>query len=941
MRALPAAFGLAAAVIGLDALVDLYTSTPAPLALAVAFELVLGVGCSAIAIWLWRRPRSTDLVTPLVLGLATVLSSQVYANDWPPLISVGVLIVGAAISLVSPLAFGTASTLLVASGIGVILSRDLPRSMAIELCFGLAVITLVGVAVYVGLRRRQIDLLRLQGEHRRAREDLEVSYRAASREVEARRQAEEELARTAERYRLLADHSLDVIWTADADGNVTYMSPAIERLTGVAADQRLGKSVLSAAMTPESRAKTLALLERARADRTFGEATFEVDLVRADSTIVPCEIRAVALRDEQGELEGIQASTRDITRRVEVLAALRESEARFRTISENAGDIVYAFDGEGQLTYVSPSVERILGYPPEAQVGQSLDELAARTPVWEQAVEIFEQMKRGELDEAYLEVPLLAKDGRRIWTEQHGRATRRADGSVEALHVSAREITKQRAAREQLLESEARYRLISENAADVIYVYDMTGKITWVSPSIRGLLGFTPAERIGASFRDTAMSEESVEEAGRLLEAAVRGEITDAVWEMQSRRKDGGSVWTEVHAKVATDDDGRPAAIHAAVRDITERRAAELALRESEERFRMLAEHFLDPILEYDADGMLTYASPAAERFWQLPISSMLGQSYRMGLDSDSLIASDAFFRSLRDGTADSGTLEVTHRLVGGGRVTSELRGWALRDEAGRFEGVQCVFRDVTERNRALMLVERQRGRLAERATQLATLNEQLEAFSSTVSHDLQAPLRRIRRRLEHLDLGAEDASLEVITREVAEMSSLTDRLLSLARESDRPLERGRVEVYSVLRRVFEARRQEDDRPSRLTLPEGQNFVPADPRLFESVVVNLVDNVFKYVPKDRPVELRLDVSRRGDEVTHRLVDNGDGFESEDPASLFEWYRRGEQARTVAGYGIGLASVRRIVERHGGRVWAENDAGGGAAVNIVFRLEDLE
>jgi light-regulated signal transduction histidine kinase (bacteriophytochrome) len=262
----------------------------------------------------------------------------------------------------------------------------------------------------------------------------------------------------------------------------------------------------------------------------------------------------------------------------------------------------------------------------------------------------------------------------------------------------------------------------------------------------------------------------------------------------------------------------------------------------------------------------------------------------------------------------------------------------AMRDQLMRSEIDAAEARAATAlaETRAAMAEE-----LAETNEQLAQANRELEAFSYSVSHDLRAPLRTISAFTHAImeDLGdqMDDRTRGHVRRVLAataRMSDLIDALLELARISRTPLGRHRVDLSLLASIVHdELTRRDPKRAVALDISPGL-IVHADARLMRILLDNLLDNAWKFTTGvDRP-QIDIGLERRRDELVYFVRDNGAGFEMSQAERLFAPFQRLHHDGTFSGTGIGLATARRIVERHGGKIWAEGSIGGGAKISFT-------
>ena len=307
--------------------------------------------------------------------------------------------------------------------------------------------------------------------------------------------------------------------------------------------------------------------------------------------IVWVELSVGCVRRPDGAVDYLVALAHDITARKQIEAALRQSEAQYRLLAENMVDVIWVMNPAGQFTYVSPSVAALRGYTPEEVLAQSPAETL--TPPSQQVMQaVLGQYMPTILQGAanfipppkVLEMEQLRKDGSAVWTEAMVRTLFDESGAFSGFLGVSRDITERRKAEEALRISEARHRLLAENARDVIWVMELDGSITYVSPSVEQMRGLTPAEAMQQPLEQILTPDSqavisayfqrlwAAAQAGRPLEN-FRGEVE--YW-----HKDGSTIWTEVMAFPVPSPSGGFVEILGVTRDISERKRAEDELRQ-------------------------------------------------------------------------------------------------------------------------------------------------------------------------------------------------------------------------------------------------------------------------------------------------------------------------------------------------------------------------
>ena len=307
------------------------------------------------------------------------------------------------------------------------------------------------------------------------------------------------------------------------------------------------------------------------------------------------------LRDAKGKIIGLVGISRDITDRKQAEEALRESEEKYRWVLNNMADVITVMDMNLRFTYVSPSIMRMRGYTAEEATAQTFEQVMTPQSLQISAKVFDEEMKleaSGTADPGrirILEVEQYRKDGSIVLMENSLSFMRdMAQKPVGIISVS-RDITDRKRAEEALKESENKYRLLADNVNDVIFVLDMNFNFTYVSPSIKILMGYEPEELLKQPAIET-MTPSSWDLAMKTISEVIGLEkfehseiLTSRTVHLEMRRKDGTTVWTEVKASFIRDENQRTVGILGVTRDITDRKRVEEALKESENKYRELS----------------------------------------------------------------------------------------------------------------------------------------------------------------------------------------------------------------------------------------------------------------------------------------------------------------------------------------------------------------
>jgi PAS domain S-box-containing protein len=492
---------------------------------------------------------------------------------------------------------------------------------------------------------------------------------------------------------------------------------------------------------------------------------------------------------------------------------------------------------------------------------------------------------------------------------------------------------------------EESFRLLFDANPLPMWLYDSESlQFLEVNDAAVGHYGYSRDEFLQKRITDLC----SPEEAERVVEELRRAAPGPRRWaNMRHRTRDARMLDVEIAAHTL-EFHSRPAVL-VVVHDVTERKRAEEALRRSDARHRAILEAALDCVITMDGDGRVIEFNPAAERTFGYRKRDVFGRPL-----ADLIIPAD-LRQAHRDGLA-------RHRATGehvvlGHRI--EMR--AVRSDGREFpvelaitripgngeEMYTGYLRDITERKQsddALRAVNADlEQRVSRRTAELQAAADELEAFSYSVSHDLQAPLRSIDGFSQALvedcgpTLTAETREhLDRIRHATQRMGQLIDDLLRLSKVSRGEMTRERVDLGGLTRRIASDLNKRAGEPSPALTVAAPLVAMGDPRLLRILLENLLDNAWKFTRRQPHAQVEVGTVRRADGSTAFFVrDNGVGFDPTYAAKLFAPFQRLHAVSDFPGTGIGLATVRRIVHRHGGQVWAEGSPGDGACVSFTL------
>ncbi len=412
---------------------------------------------------------------------------------------------------------------------------------------------------------------------------------------------------------------------------------------------------------------------------------------------------------------------------------------------------------------------------------------------------------------------------------------------------------------------------------------------------------------------------------------------------MGVQRADGSLVWITINAEPVRDAEGRVTSVVSSFFDVTARRAAELALRESEERFRKTFDHAGIGMGIVGLDGRWLRVNRALLEILGYSEAELLARTFRDVAHPDDIDGDLRELRRLVDGHVSHYQHEKRYLHRAGRVVWIRLTGALVRDGGGAPVHFVMQIEDVTDRKQAA-------ERLAAYADRLAEKNRELQDFAHVASHDLQEPLRKIQAFGDRLDQRAgprlEPEERDYVARmraAAARMSALIDALLAYSRVGSQPRAFAPVSLDRVLREALQDLEFRLERTGGKVeagpLPE----VSGDAVQLRQLFQNLVGNALKYHRPEAPPLVRVSAAPAPDGALRasgpaweiRVEDNGIGFEPRHAEAIFGVFHRLHPRDRYEGAGVGLAICRRIVERHRGAVRAEGRPGEGSVFTVVL------
>ncbi len=509
--------------------------------------------------------------------------------------------------------------------------------------------------------------------------------------------AKEALQESEERYRSLFDSSLECVYLHDFEGNLLDANQAALKLLGYDREEITGLSFAS--LIGEDQMPTALAALREVSETGALKEVFEFRLRRKDCAEVEVETTS-SLVYRDGQPYAVQGVARDISARKRVEEALRQSEERYRSLFDSSLQCVYLHDFEGNLLDANEAALKLLGYDREEITGLSFaslideDQMPTALAVLLEITETASQRKATEWR-------LRCKDGSHVDVETIATPVYR-EGEVYAIQGVGRDVTERKRAEEALRQSEERYRTILEETGDGYFECDLAGKVTFANDAMLRLLDCSREEVTGLSYKAFAPTEEEARDVFQSYNRIYR--TGEPLINFPSRivRGDGSHGLGETSAFPITNDRGEIVGFRGVRRDITERRQAEEALRESNARFDQLAQQSLTWIWEVDAQGLYIYASDVVEKVTGYRPEEIVGRMHFYDLHpGEGRMAFKAAAMEMFD--RKEPIVELVNRILTrhGDTVWVSTNGIPVLDRDGSLLGYRGSDADITRRKEA------------------------------------------------------------------------------------------------------------------------------------------------------------------------------------------------------------------------------------------------
>lgn len=623
--------------------------------------------------------------------------------------------------------------------------------------------------------------------------------------------------------------------------------------------------------------------------------------------------------------------TWEISKRKQVEELVQESEEKYRSIVENALAGIFTVNNAYQFVYANDELCKVLGYTREQILGMDFRKVLSED-CRDMVAERYVRRQRGEVVPSRYETSIVRGDGEIRFIEMS--VTIVNDKTETPLTMGQLvDITERKQAEQALRESQQMLKLILDTIPVRVFWKTSTSQYLGCNQPFANDAGLSsPDEIIGKNDFELAWKEQA--EMYRADDRAVSETCIPRLnYEEPQTTPNGETRWLRTSKVPLIDALGQVRGMLGTYEDITEHKQAADELKRKTEELERFFSVALDLLCIADMDGYFRRLNPQWEAVFGYSTPELEGQPFLDFVHPDDRASTLAAIGNL---SAKKPVLGFVNRY----RCKDNSYRWLEWRSYPVGDLIYAAARDITEHKRSderiKQLNEELEQRVVERTAQLEAANKELESFSYSVSHDLRAPLRAIdgfsriliEEHAAHLPAEA-NRLLEIVRSNTHQMGLLIDGLLAFSRLSRHSISKRIVDMEDLVRQVLETL-QSELKGRKVEIEVGD--LPAcrgDPTLLKQVWMNLLANAFKFTREKKTTRLKIGYELKDGKHAYFIKDNGTGFDMQYADKLFGVFQRLHHSDQFEGTGVGLAIVQRIVQRHGGHVWAESEPDAGA------------
>ncbi len=752
-------------------------------------------------------------------------------------------------------------------------------------------------------------------------------HTAILRDISGRIKADEAAKEALRWYNDLAENSVDLIYTHALDGKILSVNEYGLDVTGYTLEELLKLNIVDV-VTAASAEKSWTIIDALLKGRLLDDR--RVELVAKDGTIIEMDTNIWLVYENRLPV-AIRGIARDVTSREQALAELRHSEERYRTLVENAPDMICTSDLNGNFTSANSFTTALMGYSHDEIMQMNFAELMTPEST-ELAQSMIGSKLAGDKTTSY-ETDMIVKDGSRLKLELKSWLVMK-DGKPVGIQAIGRDITKQNKALVALRNSEERYRTLVENAKDVIYTMDFDGNITSVNSIAGELSGYSIDELVEGKYKEL-LPTDSAALVKEMIAAKVNGQESSE-YELEMVARDGSPGTLSIKSWLIYED-GKPVGVQGIGRNVTTQKKAFDAVRRSEARYRTLVENAQDAIFSNDLGGNFTSINKYGAEACGYTVEESLKMNVLDTIAPDHRpIALDVTEKLKRGEAVGQQQIDLLHK--DGSRLSFAVKTW-LDVENGVPVGIDGIARDISD-----FLKLQEKLRVSQKLESIGTL-------AGGIAHDFNNLMTVVNgySELALRSIRPDDPNktkFELIKETGQKAAELTHQLLAFSRKQVLQPEVLDLNLFIKNIKKMLSRLIRESIVLKMNLEPGLRPIMADPGQMEQMLFNLA--IFARDEMLTGGQLRIETrNAKPDEIaanweTHAgageyiiisFTDTGKGMPDDVLQRVFDPYF--SVGGIGHGSGLGLATVHGIVKQSGGDIVARSVVGEGTTFEILW------
>jgi PAS domain S-box-containing protein len=757
-----------------------------------------------------------------------------------------------------------------------------------------------------------------------------LGTRGNNRDITERKRMEETLEKQHDELQTIFDTVPASIFYKNTENRFLRVNKSFTNMMDIPKEELEGKSLFD--LYPKEQAE--AFWKDDKEVITSGKQKINIiEPVETKKGLRWVQTHKIPYRDAQGNIIGVVGFTLDITERKKAIEQLRETRDYLEKLLNYANAPIIVWDKDFKIAQFNHAFEHLTGYSSENMIGKKLDILFPKESK-EESLQKIQRTLSGEYWET-VEIPILRKDKDiRIALWNSANIYDNTGKNLIATIAQGTDITDRKKVEKALKENETRLKHAQEMAHLGNWELNLINdQLTW-SDEVYRIFGLQPQEFPATyeAFLETVHPDDRL-----AVDSAYSSSLRDNrnSYEIEHRivRKNGEIRFVHEKCEHIRNKSGKVIQSIGMVHDITEFKKAEAELQESEEKYRRIVENTTNVIMVTQPDGIISYLSPSCKEIFGYLPEELIGTNPMIFHPDDTKKVQQALSRAIH---GEKGTDFEYRIFTKGGDLKWISHSWSPIYMDNKIQSIISVISDITERKTTENKIKKLNDNLMRRTIELAVANKELETFSYSVSHDLRAPLRSIdgfsQALLEDYSNILDENGKEYLNRvrkATERMSQLIDDMLRLSRLTRVEMTIQKVDLSSIAKTVIDNLKKTDPGRKVTFITNEKLIAEGDANLLQILLENLLGNAWKFTKKNKQATIEFGKTKQDQETVFFIRDNGAGFNMKYVDKLFIPFQRLHDDAEYPGTGIGLGIVSRIINRHGGRIWADAEENKGA------------